>query len=318
MVSASGWMAAGTRDRPATRSRSTARPEPRRSRRRRARAIGRSRGRLHRRHDPIDLLRELWAVDELEESLRRRLERLRAHALVDGFVRLGVVAGGATSAPRRKPRARVILRCGDPYVRHRDPTASRHRDRPRAVPGDEVRRVDHYSMTFAEEIIHKRRGGGEYRAVLLVRVGRRDEETAPELVARHVGRTEPRAEESRAMRLADTGKAHHHDEHGPSVRRRGYGRDLSAELRREDLGARRVRVRLRGRRGAGRPADLGHVPNPSSLRASRAAVASSYGRFSSPTMIDSSCPLPARRTVSSAVARPMASLTAAWRSSITR
>src|SRR2546427_734454 len=171
-------------------------------------------------------------------------------------------------------------------------------------------------MTFPEEIVHKRRGGGEYRAVLLVRVRRCDEEAASELVARHVGRAQPSAEESRAMRFADTGKAHHHDKHGPSVRRRGYGRDLSAELRRKDLRARRVRVRLCRRRGARRPADLGHVPKPSALSASRAAVASSYGRLSSPTMIDSSCPLPARRTVSSALARRIASPTASWRSSL--
>ena len=77
-------------------------------------------------------------------------------------------------------------------------------------------------MTFAEEIIHKRRGGGEYRAVLLVRVRRRDEEAAPELVARHVGRAQPTAEESRAVRLADTGKAHEQHQRGAAGRCRRH------------------------------------------------------------------------------------------------
>src|SRR5206468_3491428 len=108
----------------------------------------------------------------------------------------------------------------------------------------------HDAMTFPEQRIDERRRGGEDGAVLLVCVGRRDEEAAAQLVARHMRRAEPPAEESRTVRLADPGKTHDHDECRTAMRRRRYGRDLRAELWRENLRTQRVRVRLRRGRDA--------------------------------------------------------------------
>src|SRR5229473_3198364 len=109
MASASDWTAGGTPDRPARRRRDTARAEPPRCRRRRARATEASRGGFDRGDDPIDLRRELRSVDQLEEALRRRLERLRAHAVVDALVGFGVVTRRASGAARREPPAGIFV-----------------------------------------------------------------------------------------------------------------------------------------------------------------------------------------------------------------
>jgi hypothetical protein len=103
-------------------------------------------------------------------------------------------------------------------------------------------------MALAEQTVHERGGGGKDRAVLLVRVGRRNEEPASELIARNVGGAEPTAEKSRAMRFADPWQAHQQDERGLAVRRRRDRGDLGAELRRERIGSSRIRTRLRRRR----------------------------------------------------------------------
>ena len=105
-------------------------------------------------------------------------------------------------------------------------------------------------MALAEQAIDERGHRGEDRAVLLVSVGRRDEEAAADLVACHVRSAEPGAEEPRAVRLPHAGKTHDDDERRPPVRRRRHRGDLRAELGREDIGAHRVRARLRRSCGA--------------------------------------------------------------------
>src|SRR5438445_9118776 len=102
-------MAGRTPDRIVYRRRDTGRRARPRSRRRRARAIAPLRGPLDRGDDPIDLAREVGSVCELEESLRRWFERLPAHALIDGLVRLGVVPVRATGPPGQKAGASVFV-----------------------------------------------------------------------------------------------------------------------------------------------------------------------------------------------------------------
>src|SRR2546422_3722362 len=102
-------MAGRTPDRPVCRRRDTGRRPRPRSRRRRARVIAPLRGPLDRSDDPIDLARDVGSVCELEESLSRWFERLPAHALIDGLVRLGVVAVRATGPPGQKTRASVLV-----------------------------------------------------------------------------------------------------------------------------------------------------------------------------------------------------------------
>ena len=85
------------------------------------------------------------------------------------------------------------------------------------------------------------------------------------------------------MRFPDTGQTHDHDERRATVRRPRDRGDLRAKLVRELIGVLRVGPCLSRR---GRPPV--HAPNPRAFSASRAVVASSYGRFSSPTMIEPS------------------------------
>ncbi len=54
-------------------------------------------------------------------------------------------------------------------------------------------------MSLAEQTVDDRGGGREDGTVLLIRVRRRDEKPAAQLVARYVCRAETTAENSRAM-----------------------------------------------------------------------------------------------------------------------
>src|SRR5256885_12872347 len=149
-------------------------------------------------------------------------------------------------------------------------------------------------MTLGQELIHERLDRPEDRTILFVRIRGCDKEPRAKLVARNVRRTEPLAQETGAVGLPHPGKAHHDHQRRPAVWAWRHGADLGAELPREEVGARGIQPRLRCRRGAGPSADACHETNPSERSASRATVASSYGRFSSPTMIEPSCPFPPR------------------------
>src|SRR5687768_18015492 len=184
------------------------------------------------------------------------------------------------------------------------------------MPRDEVRRIQDHAVTFGQEHVEERVRGPEDRRALLRRVRRRDEEPAPEMIARDVRGAKTLAEHSRAMRLPDAGLAHQDDEHRRAVWR-WRRRHLRAEDRDELIEALRIGTRLGLRGGRRAPLPLHHAPNPRARSAPRAASASSQGRFCSPTMIELSCPLPVRTTVSPWAARPIANATAARRSSIT-
>src|SRR5437667_114770 len=106
-------MAGRTPDRPVYRCRDTGRRARPRSQRRRARAIAPLRGPLDRGDDPIDLARQVGSVCELKESLSWWFERLPAHALIDGLVRLGVVPVRATGPPGQYARACAAVAAPD-------------------------------------------------------------------------------------------------------------------------------------------------------------------------------------------------------------
>ena len=230
-----------------------------------------------------------------------------------------MIAGGPGDSPRREASARLRVVRDDQDVEQRDPATARDALQRSAIARDEVRRVEHDDMPLHQQLIHQRLHQCEDRTILLGGVRRRDEEPAAQVVGRHVCPADLGDEKARAVRLPHSREAHEHDERRMTVRPGGHA-DLATQLRDERAAVLGQRARLRDRRvtRATRGSRLSpHAAKPSSRSASRAAAASSQGLFSSPTMIEPSCPLPARSTVSPACARRIASRTASRRSSMT-
>ena len=81
-------------------------------------------------------------------------------------------------------------------------------------------------MSFGQKRSHELGSGGEDGAVLLVCVRRGDEQADAELVARDVRCAEALGQQPRAVRLANAGQAHEHDQRRRAVRPRGDSGDL--------------------------------------------------------------------------------------------